>query len=201
MAATPRELTVSDRILAIRQGDITVFPVDAIVNAANEHLAGGGGVDGAIHRAGGPQIMRELAERYGSSRRCPTGSAVPTGAGNLPARWVIHAVGPRWSGGSRGEEALLVSAYRSALAIAGELGARHVSLPAISCGIYGYPLTDGARVAIETAADHLATTDGPLERITFVLFSADPFRAFETALAEVGVRPGSPADGDRRPAS
>src|SRR5438045_3642836 len=107
MSATGRELTLKGRTLAIELGDITTMPADAIVNAANEHLAGGGGVDGAIHRAAGPAVMAELVEKFGPARRCPTGSAVATGAGRLPARWVIHAVGPRWSGRKRGEPTLL----------------------------------------------------------------------------------------------
>ena len=182
MSDIARERSVGRGIVEIRRGDITLIPADAIVNAANEHLAGGGGVDGAIHRAGGPAIMHDLHSRYGPARRCPTGSAVTTVAGNLPASWVIHAVGPRWSGGGRGEEGLLRSAYWSALAAADELGARSVTLPAISCGIYGYPLADGARVAIGAVGEHLASTAGSIERATFVLFSADTFDAFEAAL-------------------
>jgi len=187
MADIAHERSVGRAILAIRRCDITTIPADAIVNAANEPLAGGGGVDGAIHRAGGPAIMRELGDRYGPGRRCPTGSAVATEAGNLPARWVIHAVGPRWSGGGRGEEGLLRSAYRSALAMADDLGAASVTLPAISCGIYGYPLGDGARVAIEAVAAHLRSAPGSIERATFVLFSADTFDAFEAALSSIDV--------------
>ncbi len=165
----------------LAHGDITRFPADAIVNAANEHLAGGGGVDGAIHRAGGPEIMAELASRYGPTRRCPTGRAVETGAGRLPARWVIHAVGPRWRGGRSGEAELLASAYRASLELADRLVARSVAFPAISCGIYGYPLDEGAGIGLETVAAWLRGSTG-IERVTFVLFSGDTFEAFRRGL-------------------
>ncbi len=174
------ELTVAGRVLALTVGDITTIAADAIVNAANSALAGGGGVDGAIHRAGGPSIMAELRARY---RGCPTGSAVVTGAGNLPARWVIHAVGPRWQGGDRGEAALLASAYRTAFGLADELGARSVTFPAISAGIYGYPLEEAARIALETVADCLAGARS-VERATFVLYSEDTYRVFARALRQ-----------------
>jgi O-acetyl-ADP-ribose deacetylase (regulator of RNase III) len=170
---------VDGRLLALAQGDITRIEADAIVNAANSALAGGGGVDGAIHRAGGPSIMAELRERY---EGCPTGEAVVTGAGDLPARWVIHAVGPRWAGGARGEEQLLRSAYRASMARAAEVGARNVTFPAISCGIYGYPLDEGARVALETVTDALLG-DTTVERATFVLYSRETYDAFASALA------------------
>jgi O-acetyl-ADP-ribose deacetylase (regulator of RNase III) len=174
-------LSIGGRVLAIVRGDITRVPADAIVNAANERLVGGGGVDGAIHRAGGPAIMAELRSRYGPDRRCPTGSAVVTGAGQLPARWVIHAVGPIWHGGGAGEAELLASAYRTSLRLADELGARTITLPAISTGVYGYPIEPAARVALATARGHLAG-ETTLERATFVLFSGDAFGAFERAL-------------------
>lgn len=187
MADKPRELPIGSRVLAVTQGDITTVPADAIVNAANESLAGGGGVDGAIHRAGGPAVMDDLEARYGrlGTRRCPTGSAVITGAGRLPAQWVIHAVGPRWRGGGAGEEEHLAGAYRASLERAREVSARSVTFPAISCGIYGYPLPDGARVALETVAAVLGEADTTVERATFVLFSDDTLAAFERALAEL----------------
>jgi O-acetyl-ADP-ribose deacetylase (regulator of RNase III) len=164
-------------------GDITRFAADAIVNAANSSLAGGGGVDGAIHRAGGPGILADLEARYGPRRHCPTGSAVVSAAGRLPARWVIHAVGPVWRGGQAGEADLLASAYRSSLQAAEALGARSIAFPAISCGVYGYPLVEGARIAVGTMRAHLA---GPtvLQRVTFVLFSAEAFEAFAAALRQ-----------------
>lgn len=172
------ERIIRGRTLALTVGDITTIPADAIVNAANSALAGGGGVDGAIHRAGGPSIMAELRARYSG---CPTGSAVATGAGNLPARWVIHAVGPRWQGGGRGEAALLASAYRTAFGLAEQLGARTVTFPAISAGIYGYPLEEAARIALETVAECLAGAS-VVERATFVLFSEETYRVFVAAL-------------------
>jgi O-acetyl-ADP-ribose deacetylase (regulator of RNase III) len=129
--------------------------------------------------------MAELEKRYGPGRRCPTGQAVITGAGRLPADWVIHAVGPVWRGGGQGEERLLERAYRSSLALATEAGARSVTLPAISCGIYGYPLADGARVALRTVADGLRDREGTVERATFVLFSTPTLDAFRRALDEL----------------
>jgi O-acetyl-ADP-ribose deacetylase len=150
------ELRIGERTLALATGDITAFAADAVVNAANAALAGGGGVDGAIHRRGGPSIMAELRRRYPDG--CPTGQAVISGAGDLPARWVIHAVGPRWRGGGNGEEALLGGAYGWAMRLAADAGARTVALPAISAGIYGYPLPDAARVGLEAVRDHLAGT-------------------------------------------
>ena len=163
--------------LEIAQGDLSRFAADAIVNAANSALAGGGGVDGAIYRAGGPAILADLEARYGRDRHCPTGSAVVSVAGDLPARWVIHAVGPIWRGGGSGEPELLASAYRSALAHAERLGARSIALPAISCGIYGYPLEEGAEIGLSTVADGLRVA-GTVRRATFVLFSHDTFEVF-----------------------
>ena len=128
------------RVLEVAQGDITRIAADAIVNAANSALAVGGGVDG-------PEILRDLEQRYGSHRYLPTGHAVATVAGILPARWVIHAVGPVWDGGDWGEAELLESAYRSAMAVAEEVGARSIALPAISCGVYGYPIEPAERTA------------------------------------------------------
>ena len=157
------------RTLAIVQGDITRIPADAIVNAANSHLGGGGGVDGAIHRAGGPVIMADLERRYGRPgvRSCPTGSAVISAAGNLPASWVIHAVGPIWYGGNADEAEALASAYATSLRLADELGARHVTFPAISTGVYGYPADLAADVAVGTLAAALWDTTSA-ERATLV---------------------------------
>lgn len=174
------ERTFGGGTLALVEGDITTIPADAIGNAANAALAGGGGVDGAIHRAGGSAIMADLRARhpYGT----PTGTAVATTAGELPARWVIHAVGPCWQGGGHGEPELLASAYRSVLTLAAELGARTLTLPAISMGIYAYPAAGGARVAVETVAEALRA-GAPLDRVTFVLRGAETVAAFEEALA------------------
>ncbi len=137
---------INGRLLELVLGDITQQEVDAIVNAANSRLAGGGGVDGAIHRAGGPAIMDETRRRYPDG--CPTGSAVITAAGNLRAKYVIHAVGPVWSGGQRGEEALLSSAFRTSLELAAAHGCRSIALPALSTGVYRYPLDAAARTAV-----------------------------------------------------
>jgi O-acetyl-ADP-ribose deacetylase (regulator of RNase III) len=137
-------LEINGRTIELLEGDITAIPADAIVNAANSSLLGGGGVDGAIHRAGGPEILAE-SRRLGG---CPTGDAKATTAGRLPARWVIHAVGPVWQGGASGEPELLGSAHRRALEVARELGARTVAFPAISCGIYGYPAELAAPIAV-----------------------------------------------------
>ncbi len=174
-----RELLVGRRVLALATGDITRFPADALVNAANSALAGGGGVDGAIHRAGGPTIMAELRRDHPGGT--PTGTAVLTTAGSLPARWVVHAVGPVWRGGGSGEAALLESAYRSALERASEAGATTVALPAISAGIYGYPLDEAARIGLDATRLHLAG-ETSIERATFVLFSDATLAAFEAAL-------------------
>lgn len=174
-------------LVDLTRGDITAIRADAIVNAANEALAGGGGVDGAIHRAAGRELMAELRARY---RGCPTGGAVVTGSGRLAeggVKWVVHAVGPVWRGGSRGEEGLLRSAYLAALRLADDAGATTVALPAISCGVYGYPLREGAAVALRAARDGLAHA-GHLERATFVLYSEDTYAAFATALADLAGR-------------
>jgi O-acetyl-ADP-ribose deacetylase (regulator of RNase III) len=147
-------------------GDITKIPVDAIVNAANSGLRGGGGVDGAIHRAGGPAIMRELAE----FRDCPTGSAVVTTAGALPAKYVFHAVGPVYRDGRHGEPELLASCYRTCLDLAEERDVRTISFPAISTGIYGYPLEAAADIAIEIISGHLKRDESKVREVLIVLF-------------------------------
>ncbi|HEV3363314.1 MAG TPA: O-acetyl-ADP-ribose deacetylase [Acidimicrobiia bacterium] len=157
------------------QGDITAESVDAIVNAANEQLAAGGGVCGAIHRAGGPSIAEEC-RRIG---HCPTGSAVATTAGNLPARFVIHSVGPVWHGGSRGEADLLASAYTSALDEAARVGASTIAFPAISTGIYGYPLKEATAVAVEAVRNWKG--DG-VDLVRFVCFDGRTFHAYRAAL-------------------
>ncbi len=177
-----RSLAIGQRTLALESGDITRFAVEAIGNAVNAHLAGGGGVDGAIHRAGGPAIMAECRAIGG----CPTGSAVITTAGNLSAKYVIHAVGPIWRGGRTGEPELLASAYRSSLALAAERGVRTLALPSISTGVYGYPLALAAPIALETVIEGLRE-ETSLERVTFVLFNAETMRAYEEAL-EASVR-------------
>jgi O-acetyl-ADP-ribose deacetylase (regulator of RNase III) len=169
------------RRIRLVEGDITKVPVDAIANAANSSLAGGGGVDGAIHRAGGPSIMHELDAIRAESGGCRTGGAVATGAGNLPARWVLHAVGPVYHDGTRGEPELLASAYRTCLDLANERGARTVSFPSISTGVYGYPMHEAARIAIDTVRAHLEA-EGSIEEVVFVLFGKHAYDIFERAL-------------------
>lgn len=164
------------------RGDITAFPVDAVVNAANSGLLGGGGVDGAIHRAGGPAILAECRQirRDLLPEGLPTGQAVATTAGDLPARWVIHTVGPIYSG-SPSDPQLLASAHRTSISLARELGARSIAFPAISTGVYGYPVELAAPIAL---AEARAAED--LE-VTFVLFSAASLAAFRSAALTMGL--------------
>jgi O-acetyl-ADP-ribose deacetylase len=159
------------------QGDITTIAVDAIVNAANEGLRGGGGVDGAIHRAGGPVIYEECVRLGG----CRTGDAKATTAGDLPARHVIHAVGPVWRDGESGEDDLLASAYRRSVEVAAELGCRSVTFPAISTGIYGFPIERAAPIALTTARAAAEAAGGDW-RLVFVLFSAGDLEVYRAAL-------------------
>jgi O-acetyl-ADP-ribose deacetylase (regulator of RNase III) len=173
-------LVIGGRRLELIQGDITAQRVDAIANAANAGLAGGGGVDGAIHDAAGDELMTEVRARHPLGT--PTGTAVATGAGRLPARWVLHAVGPRWRDGEHGEPELLASAYTACLQLCDELGARSVAFPAISLGIYGYPRREGAQIALRTVRDHLRG-ETTLELARFVLYSAETYRTFDEALA------------------
>lgn len=163
-------------------GDITRQQVDAIVNAANSQLAGGGGVDGAIHAAAGPSLMAESRRRYPEG--CPTGDAVATGAGNLPAKYVFHAVGPVWNGGVRQEEQQLRSAWRRCLELAGEHDCRSVAFPAISTGVYGYPVDLAAQAALETVRDFLVEHRRP-ELVRIVLFSEGACGAFSRVLEEM----------------
>ena len=166
----------------LQQGDITAQTVDAIVNAANSQLAGGGGVDGAIHRRGGPAIMAETRRLY--PQGCATGSAVISTGGDLPARHVIHAVGPVWRGGNAGEGELLAGAVRRSLQLAVEHGCRSVALPAISTGVYGYPVDLASRVSLSTIRDFLIEAKAP-ELVRMVLFSAGALGAFAAALEEL----------------
>jgi O-acetyl-ADP-ribose deacetylase len=172
----------SGRLLTLLEGDITRVSVDAIVNAANSALAGGGGVDGAIHRAGGPAIMRELDAIRAHSGGCPTGSAVVTSAGNLPAKYVFHAVGPVYRDGRHGEAELLASCYRTSLELAEENGVETISFPAISTGIYGYPLAQAAKIALREVVAHLERADIKVRRAIFVLFGKNACEAFVKAL-------------------
>ena len=175
-------VTIQGKILELVQGDITLQKVDAIVNAANSSLAGGGGVDGAIHRGGGPAIMADTDARYPDG--CPTGSAVISTGGNLACRYVIHAVGPVWRDGNHGEAELLAGAYRRSLQLALEHDCREVALPALSTGVYGYPFDQASRVALAKAKDFLTEHDRP-ELIRFVLFGAPALQEFSQALREL----------------
>ena len=175
----PHSRRIGTGALLLRRADITTLAVDAIVNAANTYLAGGGGVDGAVHDAAGPDVMRELADRHAG---CPTGSAVITGAGRLHARYVIHAVGPRWRDGGRDEPALLASAYRSAFELAADHHCVTVAAPSISTGIYGFPIERAAPIAIEEASSALSADGTSLREITFALFSQADLEVFARAL-------------------
>jgi len=166
--------------LEIVQGDITQQDTEAIGNAANSALAGGGGVDGAIHRAGGPALMSELRAKY---KGCPTGSAVITGGGNLKAKYVIHAVGPRYSGSPKDPE-LLSSAYRKSLELCTQNKIYSMAFPSISTGIYGYPVEEASRIALKTVMDYLK--DYPeIKLVRFVLFDSKTYSVYEEALQEL----------------
>jgi O-acetyl-ADP-ribose deacetylase (regulator of RNase III) len=167
--------------LEIVQGDITREHVDAIVNAANESLLGGGGVDGAIHRAGGPSILEECRRLGG----CATGDVKATGAGRLEERYVLHAVGPVWRGGAHGEDALLASCSRRALERARALDCRSIAFPAISTGIYGYPPAAAAVVALSAIDEHAGP---PIELVRLVCFSQDSLQVLEAARSDLGLR-------------
>ena len=169
------------RIL-VREGDITHVPADAIANAANSALIGGGGVDGAIHRGGGPEIMRELDEVRKRIGHCATGDAVATGAGKLPARYVFHAVGPIYRGGDRGEPEQLAGCYRKCLALAEERKVHTISFPAISTGVYGYPLRDAAEIAVREVLAHLARPRIAVDTVIFVLFGTEAYQVYVDAL-------------------
>ncbi len=163
----------------IVQGDITKLAVDAIVNAANSSLLGGGGVDGAIHRAAGPQLVEECRTLGG----CPTGEARITRGYRLPAQYVIHTVGPVWDGGAYGEANLLANCYRNSLALAVERGIQTIAFPAISTGIFGYPIADATRIAIRETLHFLANHETPAQ-VTFVCFGDEVYHAYQRLLAE-----------------
>ena len=175
---------MADLILVL--GDITRQHVDAIVNAANAGLVGGGGVDGAIHHAGGPAIMEECDRIREDKGGCPTGHAVATTAGKLPARAVIHSVGPRWRGGRHGEPRLLASAYRSSLELATSLGCRTIAFPSICTGAYGYPLAKAAEVALETIYEVLEQRPADFDEVRIVLFSKSDLDVYEKARKKRG---------------
>ena len=163
--------------IEIVRGDITKLDVDAIVNAANTTLLGGGGVDGAIHRAAGPELLAQCRTLGG----CRPGEAKITRGYRLPARYVIHTVGPIWRGGKRGEPETLANCYRSSLQIAVKNGIKTVAFPAISCGAYGYPIPDAAQIALETVRDFLAAADR-MDKVTFVVWGDDIYDAYQQLL-------------------
>lgn len=169
--------------LRLLQGDITQQDTEAIVNAANSSLMGGGGVDGAIHRAGGPQILEECKEIVARQGRLPTGEAVLTGGGRLPARYVIHTVGPIWQDGQHGEPELLRNAYFNSMALAQKHGIRSLSFPSISTGAYRFPIDQAARIALTTVRDFLQEHE--FAEVRFVLFSEKDLRIYEEAWEEV----------------
>ncbi|MBI5582467.1 MAG: O-acetyl-ADP-ribose deacetylase [Deltaproteobacteria bacterium] len=174
------EWKIGQTIFFLEEGDITQQTTEAIVNAANSRLAGGGGVDGAIHRAGGPRIMEECRQ-IGS---CPTGQAVITTGGNLKANYVIHTVGPIYRGGTTGEADLLASAYRESLKLAQKKGLRSVAFPSLSTGAYGYPLDEAAEIALKTVIGFIRENPG-FDRVGFVLFGRASYQAYEKALQKI----------------
>jgi O-acetyl-ADP-ribose deacetylase (regulator of RNase III) len=164
-------------MIAIIRGDLTVLKIDAVVNAANEALRGGGGLDGAIHDAAGPELLAELLKVPG----CPTGKAVLTNGYRLPARYIIHAVGPRWRGGGHGEADLLLAAYESVFAVASDAGVRTIAFPAISTGIFGYPKRAAARIALRALVEH----EKAFDRIVACLFDDETRAIYEEELENI----------------
>ncbi len=173
----------SGATLRVVEGDITKVAADAIVNAANSALAGGGGVDGAIHRAGGPSIMRELDKIRAAQGGCPTAGAVVTGAGALPAKWVFHTVGPIYEDGRHREPELLASCYRTCLRLANEHSVETISFPSISTGAYGYPLEAAARIALSTIAEVLNSGSTSVREVILVAFGAPVLQKYVAILS------------------
>ena len=179
------EITIKRTKLSLIQGDITKQATDAIVNAANPSLMGGGGVDGAIHRAGGPAILNECKQIVAKQGRLPTGKAVITTGGNLKAKYVIHTVGPIWHGGKGDEAELLASAYRESLKLATERNLTSSSFPSISTGAYGYPVDEAARIATRTVVSFLRKQATSLREVVFVLFDSTTYESYCSALEEM----------------
>ena len=175
-------ITVNQRKLSLEPGDITRQHTDAIVNAANSSLMGGGGVDGAIHRAGGPAILEECKRIIARQGRLPAGKAVITTGGKLPAKWVIHTVGPVWRGGGSHEADILTSAYRESLKIAEEKKLGSLAFPSISTGAYGYPVNEAAGIAINTVISFLKVEAVSVNEVIFILFDSYTFQAYRNVL-------------------
>jgi len=176
------EIQINNAKISIIQGDITKQATEAIVNAANSSLMGGGGVDGAIHRAGGPAILEECKQIVARQGRLPTGKAVITTGGNLRAKFVIHTVGPVWHGGSQGEPELLASAYQESLKVAADKNLSSISFPSISTGAYGYPVDKAAEVAIKTIKAFLEESNTSIKVVVFVLFDSATFQSYLSSL-------------------
>ena len=175
------QIKIDSSLLELVEGDITKQDTEAIANAANSNLAGGGGVDGAIHRAGGPSIMDECGKIGG----CPTGEARLTSGGNLLAKYVFHAVGPIYRGGTHGEPELLKNAYLSCLNLASKNAVKSVAFPSISTGVYGYPIKEAAKIALTTVIDYLKTHQ-EINLVRFVLFGSDAYSKYEKVLKGIG---------------
>ncbi|MCH8864305.1 MAG: O-acetyl-ADP-ribose deacetylase [Chloroflexi bacterium] len=185
MGNESRQVTVNRAGLSLMAGDITRQATDAIVNAANSGLMGGGGVDGAIHRAGGSAILEACRQIISRQGRLPPGEAVITTGGNLRAKYVIHTVGPIWHGGGPGEAEVLASAYRESLKLAATNRLTSVSFPSISTGVYGYPVDKAARIALEAVISFLNDEFTSVKEVVFVLFDSGTFDAYVSALAEI----------------
>ena len=175
----------NNRLLKVVEGDITKIPVDAIVNAANSGLSGGGGVDGAIHKAGGPQIMGELNAIRAKIKNLPTAKAVVTTAGNLPAKFVFHAVGPEYQDGESGEPELLADTYRECLRLADLNNAKTVSFPCISAGVYGYPMAEAAEIALTEVMDYLGRPQTKVEQVILVVFGKSNYGTYVRVMREM----------------
>jgi O-acetyl-ADP-ribose deacetylase len=176
------EISVNGAKLILLQGDITLQKTDAIVNAANSSLMGGGGVDGAIHRVGGPRVLEECKNIVTKQGRLPIGQAVITSGGNLAAKWVIHTVGPVWRGGSEDEPQLLASAYHESLKLAEKHNLKSISFPSISSGVYGYPVDLAAKVALQTVKSFLKDEARSIREATFVLYDNQTYETYNKAL-------------------
>jgi O-acetyl-ADP-ribose deacetylase (regulator of RNase III) len=176
-----KQMTQQDAMIEVVKGDITTLAVDAIVNAANNTLLGGGGVDGAIHKAAGPKLVEECSSLGG----CPTGEARITKGYDLPARFVIHTVGPVWTDGTKGEPELLASAYRNSFALARHYGIRSIAFPAISCGVYGYPMIQGAAIALQESS--IAAESGDFDLIILIQYSDPALACFQSVARQLEI--------------